>query len=150
LFERIAALHDEEFLDHARSAEALESILAIDPSSDNALTALARHYRALDKWEPLVALYDKHSSVTGDENRKIELLLGKARTLADQVGSPERATKAYEQILVAQPSHAGALEALAHLRELSGDAHAALSAIEALASKAATLACGFPGSNDTR
>jgi len=138
LFERIAALHDEEFLDHARSAEALESILAIDPSSDNALTALARHYRALDKWEPLVALYDKHSSVTGDENRKIELLLGKARTLADQVGSPERATKAYEQILVAQPSHAGALEALAHLRELSGDAHAALSAIEALASKAAT------------
>lgn len=138
LFERIAALHDEEFLDHARAAEALEAILAIDAANDNALTALARHYRALDKWEPVVALYDKHSSVTGDENRKIELLLAKARTLADQVGSPERATKAYEQILVAQPSHAGALEALAHLREMSGDAHAALSAIEALAAKAAT------------
>jgi tetratricopeptide (TPR) repeat protein len=138
LYERIAGLHDEEFLDHGRAAEALEAILAIDPGSDNALTALARHYRALDKWEPLVALYDKHSSVTGDENRKLELLLAKARTLADQVGSPERATKAYEQILVAQPSHAGALEALAHLREMSGDSHAALSAIEALAAKAAT------------
>lgn len=138
LYERIAGLHDEEFLDHAKAAEALEAILAIDGSSDNALTALARHYRALDKWEPVVALYDKHASVTTDENRKIELLLAKARTLAEQVGSPERATKAYEQILVAQPSHASALEALAHLREMSGDSHAALSAIEALANKAAT------------
>jgi len=138
LYERIAALHDEEFLDHGDAAKALESILAIDPANDNALTALARHYRALDKWEPLVALYDKHASVTGDENRKTELLLAKARVLAEQVGSPERATKAYEQILASQPSHAGALEALAHLREMSGDSHAALSAIEALAAKAAT------------
>ncbi len=138
LYERIAGLHDEEFLDHGRAAEALEAILAIDGTNDNALTALARHYRALDKWEPVVALYDKHASVTGDENRKIELLVVKARTLAEQIGSPERATKAYEQILIAQPSHAAALEALAHLREMSGDSHAALSAIEALATKAAT------------
>lgn len=138
LYERVAGLHDEEFLDHARAAEALEAILAIDAANDSALTALARHYRALDKWEPLVALYDRHAAVTGDANRKTEILLAKARTLAEQVGSPERATKAYEQILATQPSHAGALEALAQLREMSGDAHAALSAIEALASKAAT------------
>ena len=138
LYERIAGLHDEEFLDHAKAAEALEAILAIDAGNDGALTALARHYRALDKWEPVIALYDKHASVTGDENRKIELLVAKARTLADQVGSPERATKAYEQILIASPSHAAALEALAHLREMSGDSHAALSAIEAIATKAAT------------
>ena len=138
LYERIAGLHDEEFLDHAKAAEALEAILAIDPANDGALTTLARHYRALDKWEPVAALYEKHASVTGDENRKIELLLARARTLAEQVGSPERAMRAYEQILVAQSSHAGALEALAHLREMSGDSHAALSAIEALANKAAT------------
>ena len=138
LYERVAGLHDEEFLDHAKAAEALEAILAIDSSNDGALTALARHYRALDKWEPVVALYDKHASVTSDEARKIELLLAKARTLAEQIGSPERATKAYEQILVSQPSHASALEALAHLREMSGDSHAALSAVETLANKAAT------------
>lgn len=136
LYERMAALHDEEFLDHARAAEALEHVLAIDAGNDGALTSLARHYRALDKWEPVVALYEKHASVTSDEGRRIEILLAKARTLADQIGSPERATKAYEQILVAQPSNAAALEALAHLRELSGDSHAALSAIEALAAKA--------------
>ncbi|MBX3225575.1 MAG: protein kinase, partial [Labilithrix sp.] len=138
LYERVAGLHDEEFLDHQAAAEALEAILAIDPSHDGALSALARHYRALEKWEPACALYEKHASVTGDATRRIDLLLARARTLAEQIGSPDRATKTYEQILAIQPAHAGALEALAQLREMSGDAHAALSAIEALAMKAAT------------
>src|SRR5262249_26673486 len=128
----------EEFLDHESAAAALEAILAIDGAHDGALSALARHYRALEKWEPACAVYEKHAALTGDATRRIDLLLARARTLAEQIGSPERATKAYEQILALQPSHAGALEALAQLREMSGDAHAALSAIEALASKAAT------------
>lgn len=138
LYERVAALHDEEFFDHAEAASALEHILAIDPVNDGALTAIVRHYRALDKWEAAIAAYDKHANVTQDPNRRIEILLSKARTLAEQVGSPERAMKTYEQVLAIQPAHAGALEALAQLREMSGDAHAALSAIESLASKAAT------------
>ncbi|MBX3202183.1 MAG: protein kinase [Labilithrix sp.] len=138
LYERVAGLHDEEFLDHQAAAEALEAILAIDPAHDGALSALARHYRALERWEPACALYEKHASVTGDATRRIDLLLARARTLAEQIGSPDRATKTYEQILAIQPAHAGALEALAQLREMSGDAHAALTAIEALAMKAAT------------
>ncbi|HEY8078898.1 MAG TPA: tetratricopeptide repeat protein, partial [Labilithrix sp.] len=138
LYERVAALHDEEFLDHAQAAEALEAILQIDAANDGALTALARHYRALEKWEPACSIYERHASVTTDPNRKIDLTLARARTLAEQIGSPERATKVYEQVLAIMPSHAGALEALAQLREMSGDAHAALSAIEALAAKAQT------------
>ena len=138
LYERIAGVCDEEFLDHASAAEALEAILAIDPSNDQALTTLPRHLRALDKWEELVKLYDKHANVTGEETRKVEILIARARVLADQIGSPERAMRGYEQVLEMSHGHAGALEALARLREVSGDAHAALSAIEALAAKAAT------------
>ncbi len=138
LYERVAGLHDEEFLNHEAAAEALEQILTIDGSHDGALSALARHYRALEKWEPVAALYEKHASVTSDPSRRIDLLLARARTLAEQIGSPDRATKTYEQVLAINPSHAGALEALAQLREMSGDSHAALSAIEALAMKAAT------------
>jgi tetratricopeptide (TPR) repeat protein len=138
LYERMASLHEEEFLDHAKAAEALEAILQIDPGSDNALTALARHYRALSRWDDLVKLYEKHASVTSDDLRKVELIIARARVLAEQIGSPERAMRAYDQALELSPGHAGALEALAHLRELSGDAHAALSAVEALAGKAVT------------
>ena len=136
ILERMSALHDEEFLDHAKAAECLEDILVIDGSNDGALTALARHYRALDKWEKVVSIYEKHIQVTTEDPRKVELTVAKARTLAEHVGSPDRATKAYEQALALKPDHAGALEALAQLRELSGDSHAALSAIEALAIKA--------------
>ncbi|MGH7328229.1 MAG: tetratricopeptide repeat protein, partial [Polyangiaceae bacterium] len=138
LYERIASLHDEEFLDHAEAARAREAILDLDPSNDSSLTALARHYRALSRWEDLVKLYEKHAETTSDEPRRVELYVQRARVLAEQIGSPERATKAYDQILEISPGHAGALEALAHLRELSGDAHAALSAVEALAAKAST------------
>jgi tetratricopeptide (TPR) repeat protein/predicted Ser/Thr protein kinase len=136
LFERMAALYDEEFLDHGKAAEALEAVLEIDGSNDGALTGLVRHYRALDKWEPVTQLLERHANLTTDVTRRIELLLARARALAEQVGSPDRATRAYEEILKLQPGHAGALEALAHLREATGDAHAALSAIEALALKA--------------
>jgi tetratricopeptide (TPR) repeat protein len=138
LYERMAALYDEEFLDHAKASESLESILAIDGANDAALTGLARHYRAQGKWEEVVKLYERHAGVTSDDARKVELLLTRARTLGDQVGSPERATRAYEQVLELVPGHAGALEALARLKEQSGDANAALAAIEALAAKAQT------------
>ena len=136
LYERMAGLYDEEFLDHAKASEALEAILALDPANDGALTALARHYRAEGKWEEVVKLYERHAGATSDEARRLDLMVNRARTLAEQVGSPERAMRAYEQVLEMVPGHAGALEALARLREMSGDANAALSAIEALAAKA--------------
>lgn len=140
LYERIAALHDEEFLDHQGAVDALGKVLALDPSNDGALSGLVRHYRALDRFDKVVDTLEQHIGATTDNNRKSELLLSKARVLAEQIGSPERAMKAYEGVLALSPSHAGALEALAHLKEVTGDSHAALSAIEAIASKAETPA----------
>ncbi|MDW8248277.1 MAG: tetratricopeptide repeat protein [Myxococcales bacterium] len=137
LLERIAAIHDEEFLDHRAASAAYEQILQIDGAHENSLTALVRHYRALDRWEDVAALYERHLKIA-EGQRRIELLLARGRVLADQVGSPERAMAAYEAVLEQQPDHSGALEALARLREKSGDAMAALGAIEALAAKATT------------
>ena len=138
LYERIAGLHEEEFLDHAKAAEALEKIVEIDPANEASMTALARHYRAVSRWEDLAKLYDRHATLASDDLRKVELHTARARLLADQIGSPTLAMRAYEQVLAIQHDNGGALEALAHLRELSGDAHAALTAVEALAAKAST------------
>jgi tetratricopeptide (TPR) repeat protein len=138
LYERIASIHDEEFLDHKASATALEAILAIDPAHENSLTSLVRHYRALDRWEDVANLYDRHLKLVVDVPRRIELLVARGRVLTEQVGSPERAMASYEAILEVDSEHSGALEALARLREQSGDSTAALGAIEALAAKAST------------
>ena len=89
LWERIAALHDEEFLNHENAAFALESLLAIDPTHDAALTSLARHYRALDRWDDVAKLLARHATAVGEGARRIDLLAARARVLADQIGSPE-------------------------------------------------------------
>src|SRR4029079_8212761 len=97
LYERMAGLYDEEFLDHEKASECLENILALDGANDQALTALARHYRAQGKWEEVVKINERHAAATSDEARRVDLMLSRARTLAEQVGSPERATRAFEQ-----------------------------------------------------
>jgi tetratricopeptide (TPR) repeat protein len=65
-------------------------------------------------------------------------MMNHAKVLTENIGSPERATRVYEQVLALQPGHPGALEALARLREQAGDTHAAVSAVEALAEAAET------------
>ena len=136
LWERIAAIYDEEFLNHEQAAEALDQLLAIDSANENALTALIRHSRALDRWEKVAALYERHLKLVSEGPRRLALLLQLGKVLSEQIGSPERAMVAYDAVLEIDPQHAGALEALAHLRQSTGDADAALAALEALASRA--------------
>lgn len=136
LYERVAGIHDEEFLNHEKAAEALEAVLKIDAAHEGALSALVRHYRALDRWEDVVQLYEKHLGIITEDKRRVELLLAMGRVLLEQIGSPERARKAYERVLEINPSHGGALESLANVRAATGDAVAALSAVESLAQKA--------------
>jgi tetratricopeptide (TPR) repeat protein len=138
LWERIAGIYDEEFLNHEKAAEAWEQVLAIDSAHEGAITAMVRHYRALDRWENVASLYERHLKLLTDPARELELTLALGRVLMEQIAAPERATKAYESALEINPEHAGALEALAHIRESAGDADAALTAIEALAEKAGT------------
>ncbi len=137
VLERIAKLQDEEFYDHAGAAETATQILDTDAKNVGALTRLARHQRALNQFDKSVATLDAHIAIaTGDE--KLALLLNKARTLANDLGSPDKAMKVYEEVLAIDSHHGVALESLAALRETSGDVHAALSSIESLAEKAAT------------
>ncbi|HET7541562.1 MAG TPA: protein kinase, partial [Polyangiaceae bacterium] len=138
LWERIAALYDEEFLNHEKAAEALERLLALDSANDGALTTLIRHYRALDRWDNVAALYERQLKLVTEGPRRLALLLQQGKVLAEQIGSPERAMVAYDAVLELDPQHAGALEALAHLRQSTGDADAALAALDALAGRATT------------
>ncbi len=136
LWERVAGIHDEEFLDHEKAASAWEKVLAIDSAHEGALTALVRHYRALDRFEDVAGLYERHLKLASEPARQLELTLALGRVLLEQIGAPERAMKAYERALEIDPENAAALETLARIRESAGDADAALSAIEALAQKA--------------
>jgi tetratricopeptide (TPR) repeat protein len=138
LWERIAGIYEEEFLDHDKAAYALEQLLLLDPEHEAALGALGRHYRALERWEDTAAVYERHEKVLTDPTRRLAIVLQRARLLGDLLAAPDRAIRAYESAIQIDPQHPQALEALARLRESAGDADAALAAIDALAAKATT------------
>ncbi|MET0795538.1 MAG: tetratricopeptide repeat protein [Polyangiaceae bacterium] len=137
LYERIAGIYDEEYLDHERASEALEALLELDPEHQDGGRELARHYRAMERYESLAELYQRQSH-SGKVERQVEtgLLLG--RVLTENLKQPDRAIAAYERVLELAPSHATALDALATLRAVVGDAESALAAIDELSEKAST------------
>lgn len=138
LYERIAALYEEEFLDLDKAAEALNHLLAIDARNDAGLTALERVYRAQQKWDELLELFGRHASILDDDKRKAQLLFQRAKLLSEQLGSPHQALVALEAVVELDPEHGDALEALAELKQRSGDADEAVRALDALAANAAT------------
>jgi tetratricopeptide (TPR) repeat protein/tRNA A-37 threonylcarbamoyl transferase component Bud32 len=138
LYERIAGIYDEEFLDHGKAAEALEAVLDLDPTRASAANDLARHLRVLDRYGELADLYEGQLNSANDDARKVEVGMLLGRVLGEQLKQIPRAISVYEQVLDVQPSHAGALDALATLQAASGDAQNALRAIEELAEQAPT------------
>jgi tetratricopeptide (TPR) repeat protein len=138
LWERVAAIHEEEFLNAEKASYALEQVLSIDPSHEGALSGLVRHYKSLQRWEDVATLLDKQSKLLAEAPRRLAVLLQRGKVLTEHLASPDRAIKAFEAVLEIDPQHPQALEAVARLRESAGDADAALSAIDALAQKATT------------
>src|SRR5450432_1867426 len=139
LYERIAGVYDEEYLDHERAADALETVLELDPEQQDASRELARHLRSLERYSELAELY-KRQAGSGKVERQIEASLLLGRVLAENLKQPDQAIVAYDRVLELAPSHPGALDALATLRAVVGDAESALAAIEELSLKATTPA----------
>jgi len=138
LLERIAGVYEEEFLDHNLAAEAYKAILDIDANWESALVGIVRSYRALSQWEQVAEYTEHHLGLATTTEQKVALGLQLGRVFADQLMAPERAMSAFEDVLLQDPQQAEALERLARLRESMGDADAAITAIDALAEKAAS------------
>lgn len=139
-YERLAGIYDEEYLDPARAAEALEKVIAADPSRVSAANELARHYRRMERWNDLRDLYLAQIESTTERAWKIEAGLALARLFDEKLGLLGRAIEEFERVLVIAPDHSSALAALASLRTRMGDSQSALAAIERLADAAGSPA----------
>lgn len=136
LYERIASVYEEEFLDNERAMSALRAVLVLDPNHEGALSSLTRICRTMSRWHEVVELLERHLAVVSEPNRKVTLALQLGRVLAEQLQAADRAMEAFEKVLSFEPQHAEALEMVARLRASLGDADAALAAIDVLAAKA--------------
>jgi tetratricopeptide (TPR) repeat protein len=138
LYNRVAAIYEEEFVDHAKATAAFESVIAIDQSNDPALTGLARLYRVTRHWDNLVDLLERHAQIVESSARKADLHAQRGRVLLDPIGSIDRAREAFEKALESDSANSAALEGAAKVRALKGDVKAAAEALDALAAQAKT------------
>jgi tetratricopeptide (TPR) repeat protein len=135
---RIGALLEEEFVDHARAAAAFEEAVRLDPANDPGLRGLGRLYRVLGRWDELAALLERHATLVDDAAKKSEILVSAGRVLLDPIGAVDRSQKCFERALEIDANNGVALEALARIAALKGDTRAATDAYDKLAQTAKT------------
>jgi tetratricopeptide (TPR) repeat protein len=135
LWERIASVYEDEFLLHADAAVALESVLRLDPTRLSAMTSLERLYRTLEKWQELAELFERHSQLVAERDAAAQLLVQRARVLAEHVGDLPQAIRAYEQVTALSPERIDAFEAIADLHEALGNLPEAIQAVQEVAER---------------
>ena len=96
LYNRIGALVEEEFVDHARAAEAYEEVTRLDAANDQGLRGLGRTLRVLGRWDDLANLLERHADQVDEPAKKVELLVAAGRVLIDPIGALDRAQRCFD------------------------------------------------------
>ena len=117
IYQRMAALWEEEFGKPDRAAEVLEKILLIDDRNQKAYRDLERLYQQERKWESLVDTYRKHILATNDAKDRIALYTKMGQVYETELRDLDRAIDAYSDVLNVEMDHIDALAGLARLYE---------------------------------
>lgn len=113
-FTRIAEL--EERAGHIdRAVAALNRVLDLDPSREEALVFQDRLLRSNGRLKDLAPVYEKRIALAQDPELRENLFIELAELFDSALGRPEEAVQAYQAVLVEQPESRRALSALASL-----------------------------------
>ncbi len=109
---RAGAIYEERLDDKPAAERCYADAVALQPGNRTAAEALARVRAQLQHWETLAEELEARAQTAGDPEGAIDLLLRAAEVWWDRVGSAERATGCYEQVLELDPGHLAALLAI--------------------------------------
>ena len=99
--QRAVQFHEEWFREDSPNLVAvLQRVLAIDPNaSEWAFQRLTVVFTVGERWDELLALYDREITAALDEHRRASLLEEAAQTAKDFAGAPDRAASYLQQLL---------------------------------------------------
>jgi tetratricopeptide (TPR) repeat protein len=118
LGQRAVHFHEEWYGEgSAALAEVLARVLEIDPDSDWAFQRLTVVLTVGERWEELLALYDRTLAATRDTARRLKLLDEAANIAKDFMGQPDRAVGYLQQLLPLRPDDARLAQSLERLLE---------------------------------
>ena len=124
LAERIAVravrFHDEWFGEEEPLLAVLERLLAIDPTAAWAFERASLLHTIAERWDALLALYDRALSVTADPVRRALLLSEAANAAKDFAGQTDRAIGYLDELVRLAPADAQRAAGLERLLEQRG------------------------------
>jgi tetratricopeptide (TPR) repeat protein len=115
LAERVASIYDEVLSQPEEAEPFHRRVLARDPLSDSAFTALKELYTNQERWDELQLLYKKRIDETFDSEAKLDLLLQVCFLFEEILEKPDLAVEAYQAVLELQPDHGPARRTLERL-----------------------------------
>jgi tetratricopeptide (TPR) repeat protein len=132
ILSKLARLFEVEFVKPERAAERLEQILDIDPNNSESLTALARIYRGLQRWDNVIGVYERHVAATADRAEKVTVFKALGDVYAKEVKDLGRAVDTYLNVTQLDESDVEALDALSRLYEKTEDHAASIDTMQRL------------------
>jgi golgin subfamily B member 1 len=134
--QKLGMIYADKVGDDEGAVRAFRRLLEIDPEDRRAQEQIKRRYVSLkawdeleefysqgDKWDELIRILEREAE--GKETAledKIQLLFRAARLWQDKNGKVDRAARAYEKVLEADPANLQAAEALTPIYEQANDA----------------------------
>ncbi|MEM1418629.1 MAG: hypothetical protein AAGH15_27290, partial [Myxococcota bacterium] len=119
LARRAVAFHEEWYReDSPHLVAVLERVLVVDPeASEWAFPRLSVVYTVGERWEELLALYDREIDAATDRGRRSTLLEEAAQTAKDFADAPDRAIGYLQQLLALRPEDDALAASLERLLE---------------------------------
>ncbi|MFO0585891.1 MAG: tetratricopeptide repeat protein [Polyangiaceae bacterium] len=137
MLEKVAALWEEEIGDHARAVEALDQVLAIEPTRLSALLAMERNAERAGQLPKLVQALVAEANLADDPALARRLLLRAAEVTSARIGDRDRALALVGKALALDDQDPEALRALARHSERAGRHTEARAALRELVKNAA-------------
>jgi tetratricopeptide (TPR) repeat protein len=130
LLQKVGSLYSEQMSDDTKSADAWKRVLALEPKNGRAMRTLREAYLAAGDYQSLEALYGDVGDWEGlvevlgtaadklqDPALRVKLSFHATDIYAQKIGEPQRAFRAYERVLTADPKNERAARALLAIYE---------------------------------
>src|SRR6185369_4936608 len=116
--ERAGSFCDEWFGDDPTVLEKiLTRVLQLAPASESALQRLSVLLTVAERWNDVLALYDRAIDVNKDKARRVRLLREAAQLAKDVANQPEKAIGYYQRLLPLTPEDGQVSQSLERLLE---------------------------------
>jgi tetratricopeptide (TPR) repeat protein len=118
---RSAGIWEDKYQNPANADACVEAILAIDQTNLQAIKTLIRLRRTQERWEDLIAAYERQLALVTEPQEQAELYVDMGTVYHQQLKAVDRAVDSYGYALQVDPSCRPAMHALGNLYERSGN-----------------------------